>query len=40
MPPFGHVLGDDEVAAVVTFIRNEWGNQAGGVSSREVQRMR
>jgi mono/diheme cytochrome c family protein len=40
MPPFAHVLGDNEVAAVITFIRNEWGNHAGGVSSVEVQRMR
>ena len=40
MPPFGHVLDDAEVAAVITFIRNEWGNSAGGVSSVEVQRMR
>ena len=40
MPPFGHVLGDEEVAAVVTFIRTQWGNQATAVSSTDVQRLR
>jgi len=40
MPPFGHVLDDDQVAAVVTFIRNQWGNQASAVASTDVQRMR
>ena len=38
MPPFRLVLGNDEVAAVVTYIRNSWGNQAGPVSSVEVGR--
>jgi mono/diheme cytochrome c family protein len=40
MPPFGHVLNDAQVAAVVTFIRNQWGNAAGPVSATDVQRMR
>jgi mono/diheme cytochrome c family protein len=40
MPPFGHVLGDEEVAAVVTFIRTQWGNQGAAVSSTDVQRLR
>jgi mono/diheme cytochrome c family protein len=40
MPPFGHVLGDPDTAAVVTFIRNQWGNRASGVSAVDVQRMR
>lgn len=40
MPPFGHVLDDADIAAVVTFIRSQWGNRAGAVSSTDVQRMR
>ena len=27
MPPFAHRLSDDEVAAVVTYIRTSWGNR-------------
>ena len=30
----------DEVAAVATFVRQSWGNQAGAVSSLDVQRVR
>ncbi len=40
MPPFMQVLGDEEVAAVATFIRNAWGNQAPGVGTMEVYRAR
>jgi mono/diheme cytochrome c family protein len=40
MPPFGHVLDDADVAAVVTLIRNHWGNRASAVSVNEVQRLR
>lgn len=40
MPPFGRFLNDDDVAAVVTYIRNSWGNTAGGVTSLEVKRAR
>ena len=36
MPPFAHVLSDDEVAAVVTYIRGTWGNRALPVSPVEV----
>jgi mono/diheme cytochrome c family protein len=36
MPPFAHVLNDDQVAAVVTFIRGAWGNHAAPVSGVEV----
>jgi mono/diheme cytochrome c family protein len=36
MPPFAHVLNDDQVAAVVTFIRGAWGNHAAPVSAVEV----
>jgi mono/diheme cytochrome c family protein len=40
MPPFGHVLGDEEVATLVTYLRASWGNAAGPVSSAEVNRYR
>jgi mono/diheme cytochrome c family protein len=36
MPPFAHVLNDDQVAAVVTFIRGAWGNHSAPVSTVEV----
>jgi mono/diheme cytochrome c family protein len=40
MPPFGQMLNDQEVAAVVSFIRNSWDNRAGFVSPQEVNRYR
>ncbi|WP_249661172.1 cytochrome c [Variovorax sp. PCZ-1] len=36
MPPFVHVLTDDDIAAVTTYIRASWGNQANAVSASEV----
>lgn len=40
MPPFGPALNDNDVAAVVTYIRNSWGNAAGGVTSLQVKQAR
>jgi mono/diheme cytochrome c family protein len=40
MPEFGWVLGDDQVAAVLTYIRNTWGNLAPPVSAGEVSKQR
>jgi mono/diheme cytochrome c family protein len=40
MPPLRQVLGDDDVAAVTSFVRNSWGNQAPGVGNMEVYRAR
>jgi mono/diheme cytochrome c family protein len=40
MPPFGPVLNDSEVAAVVSYIRHSWGNGGGLVSPAEVGRHR
>ncbi|ABR90805.1 cytochrome c [Janthinobacterium sp. Marseille] len=40
MPPFGHSMTDEEVASVVTYIRNSWGNQATAVSPNDVNRYR
>lgn len=46
MPAFGRVAGsgynwrDDQVAAVLTYIRQEWGNQAGPISAQKVTEIR
>ena len=40
MPPFVHVLGDEDIAAVTTYIRNAWGNQAASVTAADVVRQR
>ncbi|BFO55143.1 c-type cytochrome [Acidovorax sacchari] len=40
MPPFTQVLGDDDVGAVATFVRNAWGNRAPGVGTIDVYRAR
>jgi mono/diheme cytochrome c family protein len=40
MPPYGPLLNDGEVAAVVSYIRNSWGNKAPVVSAAEVNRYR
>jgi mono/diheme cytochrome c family protein len=40
MPPFVHVLGDEDIAAVTTYIRGAWGNQASAVSAADVVRHR
>jgi mono/diheme cytochrome c family protein len=40
MPSFSWVLKDDEVAAVLTYIRNTWGNAAPVVSARQVSKAR
>lgn len=40
MPAFGAVLNDGEVAAVVSYLRNSWGNAALMVSPLDVNRYR
>ena len=40
MPPFGALLSDEEVAAIVSYVRNDWGNHASMVSSAQVNRNR
>lgn len=40
MPGFGHLLSDQEVADVVTFIRQSWGNKAGAVRAEQVSSFR
>ena len=36
MPAFGARLSDERLAAVLTFIRQEWGNEAGPVPAESV----
>ena len=40
MPPFAPVLNTDEVAQLLSFVRNSWGNRAPAVSAVEVNRGR
>jgi len=40
MPPFAQRLSDDEVAAVVTYIRAAWGNRGAAVSARQANDLR
>ena len=40
MPPFAQVLADDEVAAVVTYIRKSWGNRGTAVTARDANLLR
>jgi cytochrome c oxidase subunit 2 len=37
MPPFRGVLDADETAAVLTYIRNAWGNEAGLVTPKQAR---
>jgi len=40
MPSFGYCLDDSEVAAVVSYIRNSWGNAAPAVDADMVRALR
>ncbi|MDZ4144769.1 MAG: cytochrome c [Burkholderiales bacterium] len=40
MPPFMLVLNEHEIAALLTHIRTQWGNEAGAVSELDVLRVR
>jgi mono/diheme cytochrome c family protein len=40
MPPLGWKLSDAQVAAVITYIRNAWGNAAGAVSADQAGKAR
>jgi len=40
MPPFAQSLSDEEVAAVVTYIRTAWGNHGAPVSGQDVNQLR
>lgn len=40
MPPFAHILKDEEVAAVVTYIRVAWNNTGTPVAPRQISELR
>ena len=40
MPSLGFRLNDEQVAAVVTYVRNSWGNAASAVSADTVRALR
>ncbi len=40
MPSFGWLLTDDQVAAVITYVRNAWGNKAAAVDAGTVNKTR
>jgi mono/diheme cytochrome c family protein/glucose/arabinose dehydrogenase len=40
MPPLGRALTDEQIAAVLTYIRREWGHTASPVSAEDVQEIR
>jgi mono/diheme cytochrome c family protein len=40
MPPFAQSLSNDDVAAVVTYIRASWGNHGTAISPRQVDELR
>jgi mono/diheme cytochrome c family protein len=40
MTPFEHMLKDEEIAAVLTFVRNSFGNKADPVLAEQVAKIR
>lgn len=40
MPPFAGKLSDDDVAALLSYVRGAWGNRAGAVSDSQVASVR
>jgi mono/diheme cytochrome c family protein/glucose/arabinose dehydrogenase len=40
MTPFGGLLNDDEVAAVLTYVRNSFGNRAPAIQPEQVKKVR
>jgi mono/diheme cytochrome c family protein/glucose/arabinose dehydrogenase len=40
MPPMGAALSDEQLAAVLTYIRRSWGHQAGPVSPADAREIR
>jgi mono/diheme cytochrome c family protein len=39
MPPIGASLSNEQLAAVLTYVRNSWGNHFGGVTAAEVAKV-
>ncbi len=40
MTPFGGMLNDKEVASVLTYVRNRFGNKASAITSEQVKKVR
>ena len=40
MTPFEHMLNDQEIASVLTYVRNSFGNKATPVETEDVARVR
>lgn len=40
MTPFGQKLSDEQAAALLSYVRNSWGNAAGEVEPKDIDRMR
>jgi len=40
MPPFAGVLSDNDVAAVVTYIRTSWGNRGTAIGASQANELR
>ena len=40
MTPFGGLLSDEEIAAVLTYVRNSFGNKSPGVTAAKVKQVR
>jgi mono/diheme cytochrome c family protein len=40
MPSFGRQLNDEQIAAVVSYVRNAWGRPAAAVEPGDVGKMR
>lgn len=40
MPSFGSLLNDEQIAAIASYIRASWGNQAAPISAKQVAEIR
>jgi len=40
MTPFAGMLNNDEMAAVLTFVRNSFGNKAAAITPAQVEKVR
>lgn len=40
MPPLGGALDDETIAAILTYVRKSWGNDAAPISADTVQSIR
>ncbi len=40
MPPFKDLLKDEEIAAVLTYVRNQWGNHESAITASQVAAVR